>query len=322
MANMIDVMSRVATNDPGAAGIIKNVIETSSITSFWQLENWPGIRHTLFREGTLPEATYRQFNAAFAGKDTKPHEPIHVEHKDFGLTYTIDPLHAEEVTRMGMNYKAQAVMEASRAMSLDLKKYYMGRGSDTNQPEGVYQWVDTWDSATNVVKIHINGGTDATLATTGISGFVSVMEQLRAQVQPDFYVTNSNIISQMLALVYSAAQNNALATYIQPMNMDVLGRPVQIYSYAGRPIFDIGQDSQNADIMDFDESDGSGSVGSSIVAIKNGNQGTVLLHKYPQMVKTTEYMQDDLEKVKLSFPHAVEVRQQRSAGRIYGILTA
>lgn len=322
---MIDIMSR--TESRTNAGLIKNVLERSPLMNFVYTEFFPAQRHTFYKEGALPASTFRQKNAAFTGNDTAPQEPFHVEMKDFGLTYTIDHLDIEEATRFNRDYRTSALMEASDSIALDMKKYYLGKGAANNQPVGIYQWIEEYnDTSNNILKIHANGtggasGTDANISTIGAENLIVRMEQLRAQIMPDFFVTNSNIISQMLGLTVGTAQNNALANYLQPVMMDIMGRQVQIYKWMNIPIFDIGQDSQDNDIMQFNETDGSGSVSSSIVGVRASRTGAVLMHMYQDMVRVKEYMQDDQAKLIVSSPHLVEVRQKASVGRLIGILT-
>ncbi len=322
MANMIDVLSR--TEDKTTAGVIRNVLERSPIASFWHLEHFAGLQHTVYQRGTYPEADFRRFNNSFSEKESKPLEPIRTQVHDFGVRYKIDPLMEQEQTRFGVNFKAQVVQEASESLALDLKKSYLGKYANTtdNKTFGVYQWIDEYDSANNDVKVHIQAsGTDADLSTATAGVFVARMQQLIDLVQPSFFVTNRNILSQISQLA-NGTSNDYLGGRWGMSTIDVLGRPVRVYTYEGIPVMDIGEDSQDAQIMGFDETDGSGSVSSSIVGVRADSRATVMLHFFQNLVQMREYTQDTLSQVELSSPHAIEVRQKAAAGRIFGILAA
>lgn len=324
MSSIVDVLSRSTDTEATEAGIIRNIPERSPIANFWFLQFRRRIESKIFQRGTYPAAQFRRFQKSFDKKTTKPVEPIRTQQHDFGLRVELDPMFLEEENRFGTNYRADVVAEMGESLALDLKKSFLGKypSSEDNRTFGVYQWIDEYDGSNNDIKFHIqSSGTDANLSTAGAGVFVARMQQLIDLVQPDYFVTNRDILSQISQLANSTS-NDYLGGRWTRRQVDILGRPVRVYAYEDIPIFDIGEDSQDAQIMAFDETDGSGSVSSSIVGVRNGSRETTMLHYNQGLVGMREYVDSGLTNIEVTIPHAIEVRQKSAAGRIFGILAA
>lgn len=330
MASLADYMGRAA--EPAMGALIGYVIERSPILNYLNLEYYPRVDCSFSVQGQLPQGEYRNIDAAFQKKQTKAPEKYFQQMKDFGGTKTVDFMLAQEATAMGGNYSSRVVRDLARAFTLDVKKNIFGANRQDNGVYGLIDWNNEYAPLQASETLIGFGSGTARAINTGSTADAQLIDQrmmqLELAVRPDFYVTNRNIMTQILA-VASNAPNSTLGGALNTERVVIqdpagMFQPIttKIVTYRDTPILDIGEDSQDNPVFAFDETAGGSSVTSRIMAVNTGESGVTVRHYHPNLVDALEYTQDDNTQVRVSLPLVVEARQKSCVGSITEILSA
>lgn len=314
--NAITVLSKLT--DPRAAGVVKQIYETSPFLSLADYTQKSSISFTEKRRYKLMQASARDYNATRAESKQQPFENVPFSMFDFGVRAQLDPVLEDEPMQDGGNHRADARREIAEAISLDSKRAII-KGTGANI--GIEQFVDNWNEAGNPVKILFSSGGGKISAAGGLEDLTRMMFELIVRVRPTLFFTTEKNLSAMASVLLNAAQNNAFAQYLSWREVSVMGKTQTMLTFNGIPVIDAGEDSQGVKILDFDEDPGDdASDTSSIYAVRWGAMDTTINHRYPGLLKYMESTDSGLPYIDVHAPMQVVVREKRAAGRIYGIL--
>lgn len=314
--NAITVLSRVPTAT--AAGVVKQIFETSPILAMADYTQKGSIAFSEKRRYKLMQATTRDYNATRAESTQQPYENVPFNMFDFGIRAPIDPVLALEPAIDGSNHKADVRQEIAEAISLDSKGVII---NGTGSHMGIKQFVDDWTDTANPVKILFGTGGAQIGANGKLEDLTRMLFELKVRVRPTMFVTTEKILSIMASVLLNQAATNAFAQYIQWQTVNVMGQTQNFITFDGIPIIDAGEDSQGAKVLDFNEDPGDGaSDTASIYAVRWGALDTTINHRFPGLVMYSEEKSGGLEYIDTHAPMQLTVRNKRAAGRIYGIL--
>lgn len=320
---LFDVMAEV--EDAKTLSVIKRVLDTSPMLGLFEVETTPQGQHTFYREGDLPNPGYVNYGAAASDSAGAPSDPITTQLRKMSMRIPIDSVLADRATRTGEPYKQREVERHIRAAALNWKKYIVGRSPSAGDPQGLYGWVDQWNStySGNTVTFSATG---STVASAGSAVLMSKMDELRDAVyQPDFFLASRNIIRQIRSHVESGASTEKFANRVSFADYEFAPGMVTrgTLFWDGIPMISPDEDASETVIMAADEDPGdAGNDTTSIVAVRTGMEGVVLLQEYPQMFKIREFDESGLQVVEIDAPNAVEVRHPRACAKLFGFLEA
>lgn len=321
---LLDVLDGIDPNDGVRALTVKKFVETSEANSFMQFEERPNLTSTFFTESELPETDFRAYNSEAVDSGGQIDEERKTTLKPLAGRIEVDPLLAEVSQRNGENYVAKQISLRARSMGFRMKETFIGRSNTPLQPRGLYGWVDEYNNANNPTLIDA-ATSGSTIAGLGASGVIQLLGELTDIVlgRPTMFLTNRTIIRQIQALTVTAAANNALAEYLTFDWMTVPGTNVQkrMAMWQGIPMVPVDYNAQRQEIMAFDEPapDGSGADNcSSILAVIFGEEDTMMLQKDRSgpIIRDNTYNKRIID---IDWPMELEVRRDRSVGRIRGI---
>lgn len=321
---LIDVMSTVETDKQLTT--IARIVETSPMLARFQMETAASGSHTFFMENNLPDPDYGEFNDTPPDSDGLPDDPITTHNKRMRIRIKIDQDLAARATRNGMSYKDKEVRKTLRAFALNWKKFIIGRDQSASRPRGLYGWVDFWTQNGTFTGQKINFATNgATVATVGSATLMDRMSALQDAVHdPDFYLTNRNIANQIKNFVESGAATEKFANKVRFETVETSpGVKTKVIFYEDIPIIPVDFDSQNSEIMKFDETVGSSNITSSILAVRTGDELVTLLQENasgPVIRETDDGLGNDI--IVISWLNSLESRHERSVARLEGFLTA
>lgn len=318
---ILDVMSAVEGDK--RLTTIARVLETSPMLSQFQMETRPSGSSTFFMENALPNPDYQEFNATPPDSNGLPDDPITTHNKLMRVRIPIDRALAKRATRNGMSYIDREVRKHVRAMSLNMKKFIIGRNNNSAQPRGLYSWVDFHRSA-GVFKdqLSIFATDGSTIAGVGSAILMDRMSQLIDAVHtPDFFLSNRNVMNQVKNFVESGAATEKFANKVNFTTvMTAPGVETRVITYEGIPWFPVDQDSQLVEIMAFDEVVGtSGNTTSSILAIRSGEEAVTLIQEDAGGPEITDFQESGKRVIEIEWLNNIEVRNERAVGRLAGI---
>lgn len=303
------------------AGVVKNVFETSPMLTFMHYAKVPGLTVLAKLKDKINPAAFRSYNANFNTSNMKPLETRALQLFDFGQKFEPDPVLADVPAMEGSDHMGDIRKEASDAIALDIKGKIIGNAKGVAEPDGIYQWIDAYDSASNDVKLAFSTVGAKISANGSLQLITDMLNQLVMLVRPTFFMTNYKVISALNSVALNTATNGAFAAYWQLEDIMVNGRMQKMTTFLGIPFFDAGRDTQDEEVMGFTEDPGDGgSDTASILAVKSGPEDTLLYHFYPALLKYVEGEDKDSKFARVHAPHTVCVRNKRAAGRIFGIL--
>lgn len=322
MANINDVLSTVES--PVKVGLIKRAIEVSPIMNFLNFESLASINHRMFQEGALPRAAFRDYNAAHAEGTISPDEPVNIQMTDFGTRVALDPVLADEPTRFDGEYRMKVRKQIGRSIGLDFKIKFTGadQAESSGLNRGIYQWAKYWDSATNDVRLSMGTNGVKLSAAGALNTFMTNLMKLHLRVRPTFYAADSNTLITLAQYLRSTATNEQYAGEVQWADVTApSGQVYKMLTFRGVPFIDIGEDATGASILPYTETEGGGTTCSSVIAVRSGDEDVTVIHRYPDLMKYREFVgTSDLDAISVHMPLAIEARDQRSCGRIAGIL--
>ena len=321
---LVDVMSTI---DPGKKMMtIARTLESSPILGLFQTEANPTGSNTFFIENNLPNPDYKEFNVDPDDQDGLPDDPITTHNKRMRVRIKIDQDLAERNTRNGVPYKVKEVRRNIRAMSLNWKKFLIGRTEDSARPRGLYGWVKFWEKNGIFKGQRINFATNGTtVATAGSATLMNKMSQLiDAVYEPDFFITSRNIMNQIKNFFETGAATEKFAEKVKFEHVEIMpGVRPRVITFEGIPMFAADRDSQEAEIFLFDETVGTSNITSSILAVRTGEELVTLLQEHadgPKIRETDDGLGNDITVI--SWLNSVEARHERSIAQLEGFLTA
>lgn len=323
MPTLIDVYDNV--NDPEAAGIISTVVEEFPAMSMFDVEFHPNMKVADMRKGLGSRPKYRDFREPFTSSESAPVEPLITALRIFGDRIEMDPEEEEIMTKEGRNYRAERVSEVSDNIAMDFKLHLLGKSKTIKSPDGIYQWIDYWNTRSSAeLLIPFETTTaGATILSKGSAHLIKRLRKLISEVQPTMLLVNKRVTEEIEALTQSA-DSAALAAYFTwgyvPIGMN--GEQVYVARFAGVPMFDMGDDSQDLPIQPFDEVVGGDTDCTSIVAVRTSpraRRGFKIALKNSQQPRIREFMDNGMMNIDISMPNATVARGRNVVGRLYGI---
>lgn len=254
------------TQDTLQRGVIQAFIDYSPIMAQAPIMSISGSAYAYNLETTLPGVAWRGVNDSYTestGVVAQSSEVLKILGGDADVDRFI------EQTQSNINDQ-RAIQTRLKTKSLALefnRTFFEGdTGSDVNEFDGL---------ATRL--------TGAQVVTAGANGAPLTLDMLddlldRVVGGADVLYMNGWLIRKVNALQRAAG--------VAPEAIELYGR--RVFMYAGVPIIDAGNDNTDAEILDFDETQGTESAAASIYAVKWGEQ------EFTSLLTNGGVMVDDL----------------------------
>lgn len=252
-------------SDPLQSGVVEVFGMSNPVLERMPFQNIMGNAYRYNREGTLPGIAFRGINESYT-ESTGIINPV-------TETLTIcggDSDYDVSLVKMGVgDNNARAAHDAmkSKALSLNWLKTFFDGDSDVEPRE--------FDG----LNKRLTGGQHIQLASGGAVLTLDDLDQLIDAVEgtPDVLLMSKTMRRKVNALMRAAGQ-------AQETVSDTFGR--QIQAYAGIPIGIVEEDDTNAQILAFDEDDGSGNLDTaSIYALRFGMDALMGIQTEPMDVR-------------------------------------
>lgn len=257
------------------AAFVKTVLENSPIMSYIPLEEEPRLMRSYVREGVLPAGAFRQLNAGYASEGVAVYTEDTVTLKPFGSKVTIDRKIAILDSKFGMSQAALQIDAHNRGLAADLKKFIITSDVTVNGFIGLRRFTEIGPASQNLLYNNAANGQSLTSAALVVENFDRLLD---AVGNPDVLICGRGLIQRLNALILSSSTNNVLAQKFRRTTWtNPLGIKFSIAEYDGIPMIPIGYDSQRAEIIDYNETQGTSTDCTSVYAVRFGTQGVKLL---------------------------------------------
>ena len=240
-------------------GVVSTLIQESPIMEMLPFTSITGNALKVTVEDTLPDPAFRDVNESYTrstGSDTERFFGCAILGGEVFIDNYIVRVQADQISA-----KARQYSKFSKAMSRTFDKSFFDGTGTSKDFKGINALID--EGLGQKVSAGTNG------ATLSLAMLDEAWDSLRGQSAPDALLMNRTLrrkINDLARTTYSGISLIDVGT-------DTFGRQVNIYN--GTPIRIIGDDKDGAAILDFDETQGSSSVTSSIYAIAFGTDENV-----------------------------------------------
>ncbi len=246
-------------NDQLAAGVVETLIQESPILEMLPFTAIQGNALKVNVEDTLPAPAFRNVNETYTrsfGTDTERFFGCSILGGEVFIDNYIVRVQANQISA-----KARQYAKFAKAMSRTFDKYFFDGTGTAKDFKGINALIDE------------GLGQKHPVATNGGALTLALMDEandlLRSQSSPDALLMNRTIRRKITSL----ARNTSGYFTLLDVGEDMLGR--QVSTYNGVPIRIIGDDKDGSAILDFDETQGSSDVTSSVYAISYGTDENV-----------------------------------------------
>ena len=238
-------------------GVVTTLIQESPIMEMLPFTSITGNALKVTVEDTLPDPAFRDVNESYTrtmGTDTERFFGCAILGGEVFIDNYIVRVQADQISA-----KARQYSKFAKAMSRTFDASFFDGTGTSKDFKGVNALID--EGLGQKVEAGTNG------AALTLDMLDQAFDSLRGQSAPDALLMNRTLRRKINAL--ARAGNFSLVD----VGTDVFGRQVNIYN--GTPVRIIGDDKTGAAILDFDETQGSSSVTSSIYAIAFGTDENV-----------------------------------------------
>ncbi len=238
-------------------GVVTTLIQESPIMEMLPFTSITGNALKVTVEDTLPDPEFRDVNETYTrstGSDTERFFGCAILGGEVFIDNYIVRVQADQISA-----KARQYSKFAKAMSRTFDKSFFDGTGTSKDFKGINSLIDEG------LGQKVEAGTNGAALTLDMldQGF----DALRGQSAPDALLMNRTLRRKINSL--ARAGNFSLVD----VGTDVFGRQVNIYN--GTPVRIIGDDKTGDAILDFDETQGSSSVTSSIYAISFGTDENV-----------------------------------------------
>ncbi len=238
-------------------GVVTTLIQESPIMEMLPFTSITGNALKVTVEDTLPDPAFRDVNESYArtmGTDTERFFGCAILGGEVFIDNYIVRVQADQISA-----KARQYSKFAKAMSRTFDASFFDGTGTSKDFKGINALIDEG------LGQKVEAGTNGAALTLDMldEGF----DSLRGQSAPDALLMNRTLRRKINSL--ARAGNFSLVD----VGTDVFGRQVNIYN--GTPVRIIGDDKSGSAILDFDETQGSSSVTSSIYAISFGTDENV-----------------------------------------------
>ena len=238
-------------------GVVTTLIQESPIMEMLPFTSITGNALKVTVEDTLPDPAFRDVNESYTrtmGTDTERFFGCAILGGEVFIDNYIVRVQADQISA-----KARQYSKFAKAMSRTFDASFFDGTGTSKDFKGINTLIDEG------LGQKIEAGTNGAALTLDMldQGF----DALRGQSAPDALLMNRTLRRKINSL--ARAGNFSLVD----VGTDVFGRQVNIYN--GTPVRIIGDDKSGSAILDFDETQGSSSVTSSIYAISFGTDENV-----------------------------------------------
>jgi hypothetical protein len=238
-------------------GVVTTLIQESPIMEMLPFTSITGNALKVTVEDTLPDPAFRDVNESYTrtmGTDTERFFGCAILGGEVFIDNYIVRVQADQISA-----KARQYSKFAKAMSRTFDASFFDGTGTSKDFKGINALIDEG------LGQKVEAGTNGAALTLDMldQGF----DSLRGQSAPDALLMNRTLRRKINSL--ARAGNFSLVD----VGTDVFGRQVNIYN--GTPVRIIGDDKSGSAILDFDETQGSSSVTSSIYAISFGTDENV-----------------------------------------------
>ena len=258
------------------------------------------------QEQSLPSVGFRGVNEAYSTSIAIVN-PQSESLKIFGGDLDID---LALISMLGEGISSHQVAQKVKAARLTLEKQIINGDAtaDVNSFDGIKARIPSGSS--QLITNSTNGG------ALSLDKLDELIDSVDETVGSPVLVMNRTLRRRL-----SAAGRAASATGNLRWDGDSLGR--QTFSYSGVPIIDIDTDETGTDIMQFNETTGSGTANSSVYCICPGAQGVTLINNGGIQTRDLgELDSKPVRRIRLEAYLGMAVFHPRSIARLEGITNA
>ena len=246
-------------SDQLASGVVETLIQESPILEMLPFTAIAGNALKVNVEDTLPSPGFRNVNESYTrshGTDTERFFGCSILGGEVFIDNYIVRVQANQISA-----KARQYAKFAKAMSRTFDASFFD-GTGTNKDfKGINALID--EGLGQKQAAHANG------AALTLDMLDESMDSVRNQSSPDALLMNRTLRRKVTSL----ARNTSGYFTLLDVGEDALGR--QVSTYNGVPIRIIGDDKDGSAILDFDETQGSSSVTSSIYCLAFGTDENV-----------------------------------------------
>ena len=246
-------------NDQLASGVVETLIQESPILEMLPFTAISGNALKVSVEDTLPAPAFRNVNENYTrtfGTDTERFFGCSILGGEVFIDNYIVRVQANQISA-----KARQYAKFAKAMSRTFDASFFDGTGTSKDFKGINALID--EGLGQKVAMATNG------AALTLDKMDEAMDSVRNQSSPDALLMNRTVRRKVTSL----ARNTSGYFTLLDVGEDALGR--QVSTYNGVPIRIIGDDKAGAAILDFDETQGSSSVTSSIYALAFGTDENV-----------------------------------------------
>jgi len=246
-------------NDQLASGVVETLIQESPILEMLPFTAISGNALKVTVEDTLPAPAFRNVNENYSrtfGTDTERFFGCSILGGEVFIDNYIVRVQANQISA-----KARQYAKFAKAMSRTFDASFFDGTGTSKDFKGINALID--EGLGQKVSMGTNG------AALTLDKMDEAMDSVRNQSSPDALLMNRTVRRKVTSL----ARNTSGYFTLLDVGEDALGR--QVSTYNGVPIRIIGDDKAGAAILDFDETQGSSSVTSSIYALAFGTDENV-----------------------------------------------
>jgi HK97 family phage major capsid protein len=246
-------------NDQLASGVVETLIQESPILEMLPFTAISGNALKVSVEDTLPAPAFRNVNENYTrtfGTDTERFFGCSILGGEVFIDNYIVRVQANQISA-----KARQYAKFAKAMSRTFDASFFDGTGTSKDFKGINALID--EGLGQKVAMATNG------AALTLDKMDEAMDSVRNQSSPDALLMNRTVRRKVTSL----ARNTSGYFTLLDVGEDALGR--QVSTYNGVPIRIIGDDKSGAAILDFDETQGSSSVTSSIYALAFGTDENV-----------------------------------------------
>ena len=240
-------------------GVVSTLIQESPIMEMLPFTSITGNALKVIVEDTLPDPAFRDVNETYTrstGSDTERFFGCAILGGEVFIDNYIVRVQADQISA-----KARQYSKFSKAMSRTFDKSFFDGTGTSKDFKGINALIDEG------LGQKVSAGTNGAALTLDMLD--EAWDSLRGQSAPDALLMNRTLRRKINTLARSTYSGISLID----VGTDTFGRQVNIYN--GTPIRIIGDDKDGNAILDFDETQGSSSVTSSIYAIAFGTDENV-----------------------------------------------
>lgn len=246
-------------NDQLASGVVETLIQESPILEMLPFTAISGNALKVTVEDTLPAPAFRNVNENYSrtfGTDTERFFGCSILGGEVFIDNYIVRVQANQISA-----KARQYAKFAKAMSRTFDASFFDGTGTSKDFKGINALID--EGLGQKVSMGTNG------AALTLDKMDEAMDSVRNQSSPDALLMNRTVRRKVTSL----ARNTSGYFTLLDVGEDALGR--QVSTYNGVPIRIIGDDKAGAAILDFDETQGSSNVTSSIYALAFGTDENV-----------------------------------------------